>query len=270
MALDLLPDVEHLDHRRSYGGTYQDGVPFRFVAHSTEVTPSSVEGARALALRHEYPPHFWAWPEKDWIAQTVLMSRSAFALLHPAGTPETNRMRAIQVEIIGHAADMANKPDSFWEWIGERLVAPVVAAGYPINLDRVAPLTGSDGYGRNGTVRMARDEWRTFDGLCAHSNVPDNEHWDIGDGRLDLVAAAARIPAPNPQPAPSPEDPFMADITLTYDDIKKIAGAQFTRAGKAVDTKAIEGWYGPLIGLADDPKRALNGLCGDLGISQIP
>lgn len=83
------------------------------------------------------------------------------------------------------------KPDWWWEWLGENVLRPVIDARYAINLDRVAPLTGFDRYGPGGTRRMTRAEWRHFDGLCARSNVPVNAHWDIGDGRLDLVAAAA-------------------------------------------------------------------------------
>lgn len=191
MTLNLLAGYEHLDHRRSYGGTHEADVPWRFVFHTTEAVPSTIARARQLALDHPYPPHLWVWPEKNWKAQTVLLSRSSFALLHPRGTPHTNRMRAIQVEVFGYAKDSPRKPAWWWEWLGTEVLAPVIDAGYPINLANLADLTGPDGYGPRGSVRMTRAAWRHFDGVCAHSNVPDNAHWDIGDGRLDLIAAAA-------------------------------------------------------------------------------
>jgi hypothetical protein len=108
--------------------------------------------------------------------------------------------------VFGHAAEMGNKPDSFWRWIGERVVKPLAKMGYPIDLAEVAPTTGSDGYGTNGTVRMSRSEWRSFGGVCGHANVPDNSHWDPGPARLDLVARYARgqsVPTPTPTPSPS-------------------------------------------------------------------
>jgi hypothetical protein len=184
-----LDGVQRVPNDHSEGGTYVDGVPWRFVGHTTEVVPSSVAGAVALAGRHEHPPHLWAWPEEDWRCQTVRLDRSAFALLHPAGTPETNKMRAIQVEVIGYAKDSPNKPDEFWDWLGEKIVKPVIDAGYAIDLTNVAPSAGVK-YGA-WPGRMTRAEWRVFDGVCMHGNVPDNSHWDMGEADLARVAQAA-------------------------------------------------------------------------------
>ncbi len=186
-----LEGISRVPNDHSEGGTYVADVPWRFVGHTTEVIPSNVAGAIALAGRHEYPPHLWAWPEKEWLCQTVRLDRSAFALLHPAGTPETNKMRAIQVEVIGYAKDSPDKPDSFWDWLGENVVKPVIDAGYAIDLSNVAPTTGTDGAGTGGAVRMTRAAWRDFDGLCVHANVPDNAHWDMGEADLARVAQAA-------------------------------------------------------------------------------
>lgn len=186
---------ERLPNAKSEGGTYEDDVPWRFVTHTTEVIPSSIAGARGLAMRHEFPPHLWVWPEERWKAQTVRLDRAAFALKHPAGTPATNKMRALQVEIIGYASRTPVWPLEWWDWLGREVLRPVIEAGYFINLNHVAPTTGQDGAGTGGTVRMSRSEWRSFDGLCCHANVPDNSHWDIGAGRLPRMAAAAR-PAP--------------------------------------------------------------------------
>jgi len=193
MGKDWLPDFDIIPNAKSNGGTYvtDPSVPWRFTGHSTEVVPSSIGGAVAMASNHDNPPHLWAWPERNWKCQTVRLDRSAFALLHRAGTPETNKMKAIQCEVIGHAATMGDKPDSFWDWLGREILAPVIAAGYPINLNLIAPTTGNNGYGLNGAVRMSRTAWRNFGGLCVHANVPDNEHWDMGKANLQRMAAAA-------------------------------------------------------------------------------
>ena len=186
-----LSGVQRIPNAKAEGGTYVADVPWRFVGHTTEVIPSSVAGAVALAGRHEYPPHLWAWPEQNWLAQTVRLDRSAFALKHPAGTPETNKMRALQVEVFGFAKDSLNKPDEFWDWIGENVVKRLIDAGYALDLTNVAPTTGENGAGTGGAVRMSRAAWRAFDGLCVHANVPDNIHWDMGAADLARVAQAA-------------------------------------------------------------------------------
>lgn len=207
--LAWLTDAEQIPNDRSRGGTYvDDDVPWKFCAHTTEVVPSSLTAAKTMAGRHEFPPHLWAWPERDWVAQTVPLDRSAFALKHPAGTPETNKMRVIQAEIIGRAADSPLHPDDWWLWIGRRVLRPIIEAGYPINLDRVARTIGPEGYGLRGAVRMSRAAFRDFDGILCHANVPDNEHWDIGAGRLDLIAQGARR-IPTPAPTPTPADPLL-------------------------------------------------------------
>src|SRR5690606_33419150 len=130
--------------------------------------PSSLAGAKAMAARHPHPPHLWAWPERGWVGQTVPLDRSAAALKQPPGPPQhrTNKARAIQVEIIGRAAETPSWPTDWWDWLGEAVLAPVVAAGYHIDLNRVAPVTGSDGYGLAGRVRMGWPEWLRFGGVC--------------------------------------------------------------------------------------------------------
>lgn len=227
-----LEGVERIPNARSEGGTYLDGVPWRFTAHTTEAVPKSLDSARLMAERHEYPPHLWAWPEKDWVAQTVRLDRSAFALLHPKGTPETNKMRAIQVEIIGRAADTPTWPVEWWEWIGRRVLRPIIDAGYPINLTQIAPTTGTDGYGTGGAVRMTRDAWRNFGGVCGHANVPDNHHWDIGAGRLDLIAAAA-----------SEEDDMYGDLDRIRDQLLESKIDELMRFLRPPDAPIPEGWH---------------------------
>jgi len=209
MPTAWLPGVYRVPNAKSEGGTYLSTPPWRFVGHTTEVVPTSIAGAVALAGRHAYPPHLWAWPERDWLVQTVRLDRAAFALKHPSGVPETNKMRALQVEVIGYAKDMPSKSDGWLEWLGVNVVRRLIDAGYPINLNHVAPTTGNDGSGTGGRVRMTRTQWRVWDGLCVHANVPDNTHWDMGAINLDKVADAARLP--DPEPTPEPPAPIEGD-----------------------------------------------------------
>lgn len=220
MADVWLPNAEHIPNRVGRGNSYA-AAPFRFVAHTTEVIPSTLDGARSMAEQHRAPPQLWAWPERRWLGQTVPLDRAAFALKHPKGTPETNRQGALQVEVIGFAKDTPHWPELWWDWLGSNVLAAVVAAGFPVNLDRVAPVAGVEGYGPNGTVRMDWDEWAGFDGVCGHANVPGNEHWDPGVADLRRVAVMAKrtlglgmaVPLPAP-PAPIPSGPRVEESLL--------------------------------------------------------
>lgn len=208
-----LPGVERIDSPWP-GGTYLTNVPWRFVAHTTEVIPSSLAGAKAMAARHPHPPHLWAWPQRGWLGQTVPLDRSAAALVQPDSAPaqRTNKARAIQVEIIGNAAETPNWPKDWWEWLGSDVLAPVIAAGYLIDLDAIAPLISYPASYGATDFRFTWDEWLDFSGLCAHLNVPGNLHGDIGAGRLDLVAASAARTI----------DPQEDDMPLTAADLDAI------------------------------------------------
>jgi hypothetical protein len=187
--IDFLDDFEQIPSSAT-PGTYVPDAPWRFVWHTTEVIPSNLAGARSMAQRHPNPPHLWAWPEMGWRAQSFPLSRAARSLLR--GSRPTNKMRALQCEVVGFARDSPDRPDDWWEWLGVHVLRPVLDAGFDINLDHLAAVTGDDGAGVDGAVRMSWATWEAFDGVCSHANVPENAHWDIGRGRLDLIVRAAR------------------------------------------------------------------------------
>jgi hypothetical protein len=188
------------------GGTY-DGSPYRFVIHTTEGDPGSVDGCRNMAQNHGSPPQLWYHPTLRWLGQGLPLSRSAYALAHPSGTPNTNTAGAIQVEVFGFAADTPGW-DVQCDNLGTDVLGPILAAGWPINTAQVAPTTGNDGYGTDGAVRFDQGTWAGWAGVCCHSNVPNNDHWDAG--AIDLarvVRAAGGTPAPMPTPPPPGEAP---------------------------------------------------------------
>ncbi|MGH4012254.1 MAG: hypothetical protein ACRDTH_29515 [Pseudonocardiaceae bacterium] len=185
-----VPGAERLANPKSAGGTYLDA-PWRFVFHTIEGEPSA-QGFRTLAAGHANPPHLWAMPSADLLLQTIPLDRSAYALARP-GSIQTNRLRTIQVECWGFAAKMVNATPEMRAWLADRVLAPV-ARLVPINLNQVSPIgPGEPCYGKNSSCRMRLDEWQTFNGVCGHKNVPDNDHWD--PGQLDLGAIAARAKA---------------------------------------------------------------------------
>lgn len=189
---DLIAGAENLiDDRQQAGektgGTYRlPDAPWRMVWHTTEAVPSTVDGARSMAINHDNPPHLWAWFAEDWVGQTVPLSRSAYALLHKTAV-ETNSAHAIQCEVIGLASkDPLNQP-AVADWMGERVLGPILDAGVPINVDIVAPSGG-----QNEVTRMTAKAWLEFNGQCGHANVPDNFHWDPGRADYARIGRAAK------------------------------------------------------------------------------
>jgi hypothetical protein len=217
--------AERIDGAKD-GATYREpGVPWRVVWHTMEApeddpnTPSdegwSVAQARSYIAGHQWPPHLWALYLHDHVFQTVPLNLAAYALVHDwSGYPETNHAHAIQIEVLGYAAQGLDDP-GLCEWLGRRVLKPIMDAGVPVDLTNLARSTGSDGYGVNGAVRMSSSTWYAFDGLCGHANVPKNSHWDPGVARYDLIARAAGTqPPPEPE---LPEDPDMALIIAAKD-----------------------------------------------------
>ena len=183
-----VPGAERVANPKSAGGSYLPA-PWRFVFHTIEGEPSA-DGFRRLAAEHTNSPHLWAMPSAHLLLQTIPLNRSAYALARP-GSVQTNRLHAVQVEVWGFAAKMGSLHQHAIEWLAERLLAPV-ARLVPINLDRVHPTGGVSCYGRNSRCRMTAEQWQSFDGVCGHQHVPDNEHWDPGDMPLRAIAHRAR------------------------------------------------------------------------------
>lgn len=80
--------------RYSDAGVFVTGAP-KLVWHTTEGT--------SLPQYSGSAPHFTLNPRTGDLWQHIAVNRAAKALMHPAGTVETNRAHAIQVELIGFA-----------------------------------------------------------------------------------------------------------------------------------------------------------------------
>jgi len=149
------------------------GGPYRGVLHSTE--GSSYAGARAAYLKSRVSPHFTIGTEGCW--QHVDLTQASSALVNIIGGVETNRLSAIQIEVIGFAA----KPD----WPDQLVVAVrdlMIWIEDQTGIKPWAPTEwgGSDAYGIHARYRMSPESWLRFDGWCGHQHVPENEHWDPG------------------------------------------------------------------------------------------
>lgn len=150
--------------------------PYRGVLHTTE--GDSIAGALATYKKTRSYPHFTL--DEDTIEQHCPINVGATALAHPARTVETNRASAIQIEIVGHAAEAYHFPPPLLVRIAELM--RWVEAQTGIDFYSHPPFAGSS------STRFTETEWRRFGGWCGHQHVPHNDHWDPGALPIDKLA----------------------------------------------------------------------------------
>lgn len=185
MDKNWLPTGNHwglvIDHdRQSDAGTFLDA-PARIVIHTTEGSDFATM-ARVLDVEN-FEPHILIKPTAgpSRVRQYMALNRSAKALAHSAGTIDTNRMHAIQIEIAGFASQAQN-----WEnWFYRDLGALCALIEHRVNVKHERPPVKSPAFPGGGRVNhMSNGAWKNFNGYCGHCNVPGNSHWD--PGRMDL------------------------------------------------------------------------------------
>lgn len=206
-------------------GTMVEGYAWKFVLHSTESPPGSIDGVVSLFKAQPcYTPHFTIDPmSSNRRVQHIPWQWSAAALRPGAGGYETNRGRAVQMEVCGYAQQAPGWSDDALFQIAD-VIADVIADGCPIDPDNISDSTGLSGTLATTTApqRMAWEAWRLFDGITAHVFVPNNDHWDCGrldSNKLhgfvrDILAGQGHVVVPQPSPEPLPTPP--ANPTVGY------------------------------------------------------
>lgn len=179
----------------SAAGTYIGGTAWKFICHSTEGPPGSINGTVALFKASPAScPHFMIDPMGTGRRiQHIDLDRSACALRGGQGGWQTNRARAIQMEICGYARDAAGWPnDALWQ-IAD-VIADCIVAGYPINPDNTpdSSLLAGTLATTYAPQRMSGPTFHLFDGIASHVYVPFNDHWDCGQMRSQQVSAYVR------------------------------------------------------------------------------
>ena len=200
------------------GGSFTDEPP-RFTLHTTEGFSAD---PLYQASVHPYPPHLWVtFPSHPFRPrmriQIIDLDRSASALAHPAGTPETNRASARQVEIEGFAANMLHATDEDLDWLAHEVIGPCCeATGVPVGT-----------YLDSTTGRLTWAAWAAFSGLHGHMHVPGNDHVDPGHLNITRLSQLLTGTAPAPEPTPHQEDDEMSVIAHDGRDgaIYHVAGA---------------------------------------------
>jgi hypothetical protein len=162
------PDAKRVVHSDA-GGSFLN-VPAKLVWHTTE--------GFGLPAYSGSAPHFTLNPRTGELWQHMGIDRVAKALAHPAGTVETNRAHAIQVELIGFARETGSWSDEAYA----RIAALARWIEHNGGVQRRA--------GVKFTVpasRLSASAWLAYSGHIGHCHVPANDHWDPGNFRIDKV-----------------------------------------------------------------------------------
>ena len=185
-----------LDAARGDAGFFDYEHPWRIVLHTTEVT-------RRI---REWVPN-WLFPsqvvcdplpsQRD-IIQCLRLDRAGKSLVNASGGVNTNTINCIQVEINGISASAEHWDDEWLTWIGAEVIAPIIrwirAVGGDIDLSqvtKVGPVPTNPT--QNKAQRMSFNEWNNFNGICAHVDVPENDHLDTKLLNRDRIVSAAKL-----------------------------------------------------------------------------
>jgi hypothetical protein len=168
-------------------GGFLDGYAWRGVLHTTE--GSTYAGARPSYAKGN-SPHFTVSFEggafKVW--QHIPLNKAARALAHPAGTPETNRARCIQIEIVGRAAQSHTFGREYLSGLGRLMRWIESNTGIQRRaLDFKGANEGIVLAKTTSVIRLPKAEWINFNGWCGHQHVPYNSHWDPGNIDIDYL-----------------------------------------------------------------------------------
>jgi hypothetical protein len=185
-------------------GSYVGG-PYRIIHHTTE--GGSAAGAFAAFKAHRSDPHFTV--DDHAVYQHIDTGVAARALRNAVGGVETNRLSAIQIEVVGTAGRPKSRPTlenvaRLCRWLEHTHGVPQAwPAGFP-----KPAINGQDpgGHNRNASI------WATKGGHYGHSQVPENTHWDPGYTQ----AEATFILAYNPDAAGFSDDPAMDELRESF------------------------------------------------------
>jgi hypothetical protein len=151
-------------------GSYTGG-PFKIVHHTTE--GSTAQGAFQAFKANRSDPHFTVDGEK--IYQHIDTEAGARALRNKPGGVQTNRDKAIQIEVVGFAHRPKTKPTlrnlgRLCRWLEKTHQIPRVWPNGP-------PKPAKNGQDPGGHNRNPAN-WDSKGGHYGHSHVPENTHWD--------------------------------------------------------------------------------------------
>lgn len=145
-------------------GGFDTSYPPRIVWHTTE--GHSYPGT---GLYHGTHPHLTCDFKRRRLYQHCHLDRAAMALKNLAGGVETNHANAVQIELVGLAAQSGIWTPGDYEYIHE--LARWIEQNHGVKRHAATPWT---------QARFSLNKWRKFEGHCGHMHVPENDHVDPG------------------------------------------------------------------------------------------
>lgn len=173
------------------------GGPRKIVHHTTE---GGFPGSLATLEQRHVESHFLVGADR--IVQFIDTDRASKSLQNASGGVETNRDGAIQLELVGFAAQPKDP----------KVLANAAAICRQLESLHSIPRRWPNGYPTPYPlppgVKQNRDAktWDTVSGHYGHCHVPENSHGDPGYTRAeaDLVVPPIIVVPPAPSPASSP------------------------------------------------------------------
>lgn len=169
--MSIYPNADH-SVKGTDAGPYTGGPP-KGVLHTTE--GSNGNGAIGAFKSTGSWPHFLVG-EQGYVWQFIDTNLSARALQHPSGTVPTNTDHAIQIEIVGFAAQPTAHSSAQWTALKSLMRWIEGVEGVKLQGPGRAFATA---YGQNN-LRFTSSQWDNFNAWCGHCHVPNNDHWDPG------------------------------------------------------------------------------------------
>jgi hypothetical protein len=142
---------------------------------------------------HRNPPHFTI--TTGGVAyQHYTTARAARALRHPRRTPDTNRMNAIQIELVGYARSIHLMPGQQFGKLRE--IMRWIESVHGVRREAPLEFRGPEAYGEDAPYRISDKEWAKFNAWLGHQHVPNNSHWDPGKINIDALLARSEWEQP--------------------------------------------------------------------------
>jgi hypothetical protein len=156
--------------RRPDAGPFIAASP-KVVWHTTEGT--NFDGARSTLTGNGDEPHILVSVDGKHVLQFISFDRTSKSLMHPPGTPETNRAHCIQIEVCGFAHDSHNWTDEKYR----RLAALAALIEHRTGVERHTHVKWASDVRRIAATHFARAT-----GHVGHMHIPNNDHVDPGVG----------------------------------------------------------------------------------------
>lgn len=126
-------------------------------------------------------PHFTLDFRAGVLYQHQVVTGAARALQNLSGGVETNADGAIQVELIGFAAQSGSWSEQQYDVIAE--LARWIEKNCGVARECHVEFSGSS----SSPNRLSMGVWDQLEGHAGHQHVPENNHWDPGAFRINEV-----------------------------------------------------------------------------------